>query len=261
VAVVVALAALVGLATSIWWPASPRQELQSECVLGSQVAELPNYLIPAVLVNSPFGGNATGFGLVPSNFPGAWEGAPPENVTAVGFGSGASNGTAESAFFTVNVSVFSLVNVTQMGSPSNLTCALGDAVVLRSPSLYGLEGGLIMGPNNTSDRDEPTSAALPSFGIQPQSLIFNNSFFSSNLPNITTCGGLAQSRGPIATDGLSVWSPILIGGVLHVLPYRLPFQQTFRYSSPANFGTWEVDNLGAGPNGGGYAFSYTPCHS
>ncbi|MGC2034334.1 MAG: hypothetical protein WA761_02675 [Thermoplasmata archaeon] len=44
------------------------------------------------------------------------------------------------------------------------------------------------------------------------------------------------------------------------VPYVLPFTEQYTYTFPANFGTWQVDNLSApGGPGGGWAFSYSPC--
>ncbi|MGA8537787.1 MAG: hypothetical protein WB789_10430 [Thermoplasmata archaeon] len=254
-----AIVVIMAVVTIVGWPVVTPGNSGATCQLKAEVAELPNYPIPAVLLNSPYGGNGSGTGIVPSTYPGAWEGPPPEGVYAVGFGTGASNGFAESAYFTVNVSVYSVINGPPWSASSDLSCSSGFAIELQPPSIYDLEGGLIMGPNNTSDINEPSSANLPSYPIQAQSLIFNNSFVKADMANVSTCGGPTRSLGPIATAGLNVWFPVSINGSIHILPYRLPFQQTYHYSFPANFGTWAIDNLALGPNGGGYAFSFTPC--
>ncbi|MGD0258149.1 MAG: hypothetical protein ABSB90_09785 [Thermoplasmata archaeon] len=126
-----------------------------------------------------------------------------------------------------------------------------------APGSYAELGGEILGPNNTSDFDEPTAADLPT---GPSNLTFNNSFFAVNSEEITTCRGPAHWLSPIHSQGLDVWFPLNYGGRTYNVPYTLPFAESYHYWVPANFGTWQVDNLSAaGGPGGGWAFSWSPC--
>jgi len=65
---------------------------------------------------------------------------------------------------------------------------------------------------------------------------------------------------PVRTLGLSVSFRIDLGNQSFWIATELPFTEQYHYSFPANFGTWQVDNLSApGGSGGGWAFSYSPC--
>jgi hypothetical protein len=253
---IVVIASLTLTVTGGWAPL-----LHWTCQKGGAVAELTNYYIPAVLVNSPYGGRAWGNGTFPVTFPGVWNGLPPPGVTKIGFGTGASMGETLGAFFTVNVSFYRLGNVTAWGPGANVRCSQPFEVVLQPPTIYAEAGGGIMGPNNTSDSTEP-SFALIYEGTQDQirSLFFDNAFEGANAADISTCGGPAQSIPSILSSYLSVWFPVTIQGQNLTIPYIVPVEESYHYWFPADFGTWQIDNLSApGGPGGGWALSYSPC--
>jgi hypothetical protein len=170
-------------------------------------------------------------------------------------------GESLAAFFTVNVSVFSLANATVWGAGPNVRCSQAYEVDFENPRTYAEVGGWMLGPNNTTDQYEPNFAILfygSSYTVD--SLHFDNSFSHPNRSNITTCSGPAQSLPLVQSDYLDVSFPVTIGGQNLSIPYELTVQQTFHYWFPANFGIWQVDNLSApGGPGGGWAFSYSPC--
>jgi hypothetical protein len=233
----------------------------SMCARGPEVAFLPNYLIPAVLVNSPFGGSGWGNGTIPISFPGAFNGPPPKGTYAIGFGTGALNGGSLGAFFTVNVSIYSVRNLTVLGAGQNLACSQSYSVQFENPRSYLEAGGEMLGENNVTDAVEPRVATFnPGLANISESLYFNNSFSRENSPTVSTCDGTAKSLPVDGSDRLQVWFPVDTGSAAERAPFELTFAQSFHYIFPANFGTWQVDNLSSpGGPGGGWAFSYSPC--
>ena len=232
------------------------------CHTEDAVAKLTNYYIPAVLVNSPYGGQAWGNGTFPATFPGIWNGPPPAGVTNVSYGTGALQGQALGALFSVNVSVYSLANVTEWGPGTSARCSYAFEAVLLSPGLYAEAGGGILGANNASDSSEPPYALIYE-GTQSQvrSVLFDNAYGDANVAAISTCGGPSRSLTPILSSYLSVWFPVTVQGKNLTVPFVIPVAESYHYWFPANFGTWDVDNLSApGGPGGGWAFSYVgPC--
>lgn len=117
-----------------------------------------------------------------------------------------------------------------------------------------------MGPNNTSDSNEPHTATLPTLenggGQSPR---FNASYLLPNEPAIATCSRGAQSLPLVISDRLTIDFPAA-PDLPSSLWYTLTFVQTFHYLFPSDFGTWQIDNLSTpGGPGGGWAFSYSPC--
>lgn len=233
----------------------------SACSRRGSAATIENMFIPAVLVNAPYGGQAWGNGTVPSTFPGAWNGAPPPGVYAVAFGIGAINGQAQGAYFSVNLSVTHVSNATLLGPGPSEHCTDSMVVTLEPPLTHALASGYIMGENNTSDVSEPNIAGLPGGLASPiKHVLFNNSFSAANQKEVSTCGTASISLPLVSVSILRVLFQIQVGNLNYTLPYVLPIEQTFHYTFPADFGSWEVDNLSArGGPGGGWAFSYSPC--
>jgi len=258
VTLALAVAAVVLLAPIIdgWGPA-----YHWDCLGAGEVAFFPDYFIPAVLVNSPYGGSGWGNGTIPVSFPGAWSG-PPDGVTKVDFGTGALRGQALGAFFSVNLSVSATQNVTEWGTGFNTRCSQPFTVQFQTPANYIEIGGSILGQNNTSDANEPHYALFDQGSQVPplHSLLFNNSFSGANRANVSTCGYQSQWLPLTISSSLEVWFPVTIDGKNYTIPYLLTFVQTFHYWFPANFGIWQIDNLSApGGPGGGWAFSYSKC--
>ncbi len=209
--------------------------------------------LPVVLLNSPYGGTASGVGVLPAGFPGGLS-------IPMGWGTSATNGTSAGAFFEVNWSVQGLGNVVTLGPGTNNRCSASQRVVLESPTQYGGVSRSIPVSSDLTDFGEAnnlTIAAGPSGTTQtPQ---FNNAFTASNGVSISTCGGPGKTL-PVRTLGLTIGFPTPNNSSGPTLLYWLPFQQFFNYTFPANFGVWQVDNLSSpGGPGGGWAFSYAPC--
>jgi len=165
------------------------------------------------------------------------------------------------SFFTVNATVYAQSNVTTWGPGTNSRCSQPFSIGLSSPSIYALAGGGILGVNNTSDANEPSYALIyEGTPNQIHSLTFDNSFGVANAANISTCGGPARSLPLVLSNYLNVWFPVTIRGQNLTVPYTIPVTESYHYIFPADFGTWQVDNLSApGGPGGGWAFSYSPC--
>jgi hypothetical protein len=242
--------ALAGWAPVLHWTCKP----------GVKVTSLTNWAIPAVLVNSPYGGSAWGNGTFPPTFPGISRGAPG-NVYAIAYGTGAGNGETQGAFFTVNVSIYRQGNATELGPGMNVRCSQPFRAVLSAPPQYVEIGGEVQGPNNTSDAGEPTHVILPAeFQDNWGNVTFSNSFGVDNTANVSTCGLPARSYPSVTSNRLDVWFPVTVDGQSLNVSYVIPVDESYNYIFPANFGTWQVDNLSApGGPGGGWAFSYLPC--
>ena len=207
-----------------------------------------NVQIPALLLNSPYGGLAWGnVSFVP--------GFLPNDVT--GEGTRDSNGGADWAGFDSKVILSSVENVTAWGAGENTRCTSPYALTLE-PTGNLSQGIPIMGPGNSSDALEPTTI---SGGTLP-SVSFDNQFVVSNGDNVSTCGGSAKSLPLVVSSYLILSFRFNSTGQSHEAPLDLPITSSqYHYWFPANFGTWQVDNLSEpGGPGGGWSFNFVgPC--
>jgi hypothetical protein len=259
---VVAVAIAVGLAAPTFvgsWAPLAHWTCQDQAL----VAHETDRWIPTVLVNSPYLGSASGNGSMDWAFPGAWNGPPPPpgHMLRIGWGTSAKNGTAATALFTANASLYQLGNVTQWGPGANVRCAQPFAIAFQSPTTYAATTSRIHTQSNLSDLGEADNVSAYDSPSNVSRLAFiNNSFSFSNSENISTCGGPVLTR-PFQSSFLTIDVPFTVAGRTIALPYVLPFTESFNYTFPANGGVWQVDNLATGPGapGGGWAFSYLPC--
>lgn len=252
----------VALAVGVLLPSVVGSEglvLHWSCTNETLVGHRIDSWIPAVLVNSPFGGTGTGVGWFPWTFPGVWNGPPPPpgNNLKIGVGIDLTNGTAGAALFEVNLSFYRIGNESVFGPGANVRCTSQFRVVPLAPYQYGTATRLTPKPSNTSDFGEPTNVITPNGNSSPS---FENSYISANSPSVSTCGGPPFMRPMIISSRLTLDFPVEIDGRNYTVPYDLPVEQLFNYTFPANFGTWQIDNLSTpGERGGGWAFSYSPC--
>ncbi len=210
---------------------------------------------PAVLVNAPYGGRGYGTALEPASYPGAW--GYPNNTVLVG--NPAPNGSATGTFFPVKVSVERLTSDLEFGAGTNARCDASYGVSVAPPESIGSAGWVLLGPGNASDALEPTWSNFSGFEGDPVSPHFENGFAVSNLANVTTCNAPTKLL-TVSARPATVQIQFRLGGQNVTVAYTIPFQLQFQYSFPADFGTWQVDNLSApGGPGGGWAFSYSPC--
>lgn len=224
------------------------------CASGTVTDQEVDAWIPDVLVNSPYGGSASGVGVLPAGFPGGLS-------VPYGVGTSASNGSAYGAFFEVNLSYADDVSDLALGPGANVRCALPLQVDVRPPLQGGGTATPIDKPSNLSDMSEARNATIFAglLGAVPSPAWFNNSFSQPNGASVSTCGLPAQTAS-VRTFGLRLSFPITVGNRSYSLPFVLPATELFTYRFPGNFGTWEIDNLSApGGPGGGWAFSYVPC--
>lgn len=203
--------------------------------------------IPGLLLNSPYAGRAWGNVTYPLGF-------LPDDL--IGQGTKESNGGAAWAGFLATVTVDTVGNETAWGPGANVHCSQPFGVTL-SPIGNPSVGIPILGPGNLSDRDEPTVL----FPGNSSGISFWNGFGLANSGNVTTCGDPALSLPLVTSTYLTLWASFSFGGQSHSASFSVPVVMSqFHYWFPANFGTWQVDNLSApGGPGGGWAFSYSPC--
>ena len=244
--------ALMGLSGS-WNPVE-----HALCADRGQVS-LEYFLLPAVLVNSPYGGGGWGNGSMAASFPGS-----PGYPTYPGsYGGGSANGTVGETWFSVNLSIHKLVNETGIGLGPSRSCGQAFSVTPVPSNLgRGFGGWSVPVVSNLTDRGEATFANFSGyFSGNPLSPIWNNGFSSSNAPNVSTCSSGLPLNIYIRAPGPSVQVPFSESGNSLATTYTLPFAEDFHYLFPADFGTWAVDNLSSpGGPGGGWAFDYLgPC--
>lgn len=207
--------------------------------------------VPTVMANSPYGGKVWANATVP---PGPFLDSPEAPNLYEIF---PKNGSAAWAGFGGEFNVTPQENQSRLGPGSNAPCSAPFDI---APTFWGdLAGGIpLLGEGNMTDAPEPTTlgATIPPSTVE---LGISNGFSAANHDAISTCGSGATSKW---TDSASFITsvPISSGAVVTDESYAFPFLETFHYWFPANFGTWQVDNLSApGGPGGGWAFSYSPC--
>jgi hypothetical protein len=204
--------------------------------------------IPALLINSPYGGSATGNVSYSKGFaPGG----------ANGEGTQDSNGGAAWAGYQARVTVAHVGNATSWGPGANIRCQRSFDV--EATATGNLSGGIpILGPGNISDDFEPMTV-FPGY-TAAVNIDFSNGFASSNHADVSTCGDSAKTI-PVTSSRLTLWAQTVDEGTNVTAPLALPIGTLqYVYLFPANFGIWQVDNLSApGGPGGGWAFSYSPC--
>jgi len=216
------------------------------CQRGSDVAN-ETVQIPSLLLNSPYGGRVWGNVTFPLGF-------LPFGL--VGESTGDANGGADWAGFQSNITVSTVENQTVWGPGSNVRCSEPFSVSLSpigNPSL----GITLLGAGNLSDQHEPT-VLFPGY---VNTIYFLNGFEAANSENVSTCGGPTQSVPLVTSTSLTLWAHFVSDGHNSTAAFTVPIVDSqYHYWFPANFGTWQVDNLSApGGPGGGWAFSYTPC--
>lgn len=210
---------------------------------------------PLGILNVPYGGNASlQSEAVLTDHPGV---LVSMNYTR-GSASPVSGNLADSTY---NISV--LRNVSQIGFDRDSYCAQEFAVTLdlRGSPEQDVGAPLASPPNVTTDFKEPQVSSIPmeqpGYKVTPH---YDNGFDLRNMPNITTCNGESRTF-TVTSHFMTLWFPYNVTGLVHLIPYGLTtVSNIFTYTFPANYGTWEIDNLSAsGGPGGGWAFQYYPC--
>jgi hypothetical protein len=245
--------AVLFLVSSTWltgWGVVAREVCFSSGAVGSQVV-----WIPAILMNAPYGGYVSGNATIREGVIG--------NSGGLGYADGtdASNGSVSGLFVHVLANVLQNSNMTVWGPGANSRCSRGltvtTSVYFGSPS-GEVYSGTLGNRGNMSDASEPhmynfTAASGDSTAY------FDNGFSQVNRLSVSTCNG-SGDWVPVNSKGITMWFTFTIHGKATLVDYLLPFPQAFHYYFPANFGTWQIDNLSApGGPGGGWAFSYSPC--
>jgi len=219
------------------------------CQRGARALDQRVY-IPAQLLNAPYGGWVWGNVTLPPGM--GIRGSDTELI----LGTSDMNGGVVWSGFEANVTVYSVANQTVWGPGANTRCTAAFAVEWVADGNVAT-GIPLVAPGSISNQGEPTVLHPGSSNI----ISFSNGFSDANAANITTCGGAAESFPPVISNHLTLWVSFAIAGQNHTVPFQLPLvESAFHYWFPADFGTWQVDDLSAsGGPGGGWAFSYSPC--
>ncbi len=213
-----------------------------------------NVFAPFGILNVPYGGNGSLKVFVP-----VW-------YTSSYYSTNSSVPVSGTTYLT-EYTVSSLRNTSVSGIGTSHSCASQFEVhpILSQRVNAGFSETTIF--NATSDVNESTIAHVgfgPPIngveGINPTTR-YSNGFTTENMPNITTCGSSTSVVESTTSDYLAMKFAFNDSGTIRYVPYDLTIiVDTFTYTFPANFGTWEVDNLSApGGPGGGWAFAYYPC--
>lgn len=250
---IVAFAAVAGLllptALGGWGPV-----LHWACVRGGPMA-FTTVWAPAILVNAPYGGSASGNATIPAGV--------IANGTLFGIADGtdASNGSFAGVFFHLRAQLFPQTSELEWGPGRNDRCTDSEGVGLAT-DFNGTQvySGILGGTGNWSDAAEPHEFDIhPGPGVYAETVYSSNAFRGANSKPVSTCGGAAQSL-PAVARGPTVLMSFLDQNRVTTIAFSVPFPEVFHYYFPANSGTWQVDNLSApGGPGGGWAFSYSPC--
>lgn len=214
-----------------------------------------NIALPVELTNSPYGGSANGIGTIPEGYSGS-----PDPGLTVQLGSPSENGTPTGSFIYELMTAVPTQSTLQWGYGPSDRCS--SSVALSYAYLGPTALGITLAPQNTSDQGQPHQLNFTEpYGNVPTA-IFVNGFAAANEGAVSTCGQPARHE-TTASPGITVLAQFTLGGQNYSVTQFLPFLTTYTYSFPANFGTWQVDNLTAGASawGGGLAFSYAPCSS
>jgi hypothetical protein len=224
--------------------------LHTDCLPGASPAETLYAWVPALLINSPFGGEAFGNATVAP-------GPLSLSVEGTTYELGIQNGSASWAGFRAEINVTGVENQTVWGPGQDVRCTTPFAVSVRYWGGIVL-GGPLLGKGNTSDSAMPTSLGHWTYPGDVN-LTISNGFSAINYPFISTCGGGAASIFQKSSQ-FEVGIPVAFDGRSYAPSFALPIHETFHYLVPANFGIWQIDNLSApGGPGGGLAFAYSPC--
>lgn len=251
--VVVSVVLVVALVLTLFlFPGSPLLS-HVQCKSESMAVGL-NVFAPFGILNVPYGGNGTLRVSVPAW--GTWS-----------LYSANSSSPYSGTVYLTEYNVSSLRNTSVSGIGASNPCVSPFEVYpALSERVQGSFGGTPL-PNATSDVNESTISFVgfrPAIygveGINPTAR-YSNGFTSANMGYITTCGSTENFSMSTTSDYLTMRFAFNDSGTIRYVPYDLTIiVDTFTYTFPANFGTWEVDNLSApGGPGGGWAFAYYPC--
>jgi hypothetical protein len=219
------------------------------------------FWLPLALLNAPYGGE----GFLNSTFQASTVGYPNSTGLGESVSGGIANGTVWGGFVHDEATVYSLTNSTVLGPGPNTWCRSAYRIALAavhpvdsfSGQIFTWPGGPSFGPA-LSDAAEPDLYNFSTASGDATST-FRNAFYAANSAEVSTCNGRSASR-VVHVDGITTWIGLSSGGQSRALSLVVPVHEQFHYVFPADFGTWQIDNLSEpGGPGGGWAFSYAPC--
>jgi hypothetical protein len=227
------------------------------CVPGNLLASQYNWT-PQLFENAPYGGSV-------------FAQAYSDEGSDIGL---VFNGTVALFFAQQQWNLSSVDRVLESGQGPSTQCPTYE--VTQSPNLApwqqssGCGGCELLGPGNTSDASVPTQFNVSVAGtVGLTSVIFHDAFVQDNDGTVSTCGR-AGTEINLTSTNLDFQIPFITpnGRIIvdsagyNIWPNSIPgFGMNFTYSFPADFGTWQIDNLTLGPGapGSGLAFLYSPC--
>ncbi len=268
---------LIALPVGIWVALE-----HTRCELGPPLATRL-LSTPMMMVNVPYGGNSSAYATF---YPGPgpayvfqsgalrlnstpWKWRQTTGYWGTGYGSHAPGNpwAAIGEFSDFNWTIYDVMNATVFGLMNSSSCTAPVVAVPQTQVVTGFYGQYLLLPNNTTDRGEPNHS-WSSINPGIPSVTFDNSFYYSNYPNITTCGRSTNLTIRVnGTVSLPISVSLPVGshnvtayGTMEWNNYGWSSQiQTMTYEFPPNFGTWEVDSASGDNTLGALAFQYYPC--
>jgi hypothetical protein len=251
---------VVGLVLLAVTTGSPLPGTHFACEKGKELASQFNWT-PDLFLSAPYGGSVWG---------------QVENSRGSDSG-GARNGEVAMAFAMIEWNLSSVNRVLVAGPGSSPACPTYFAEGAPNLPPWQQSGGCVgcdlIGPGNQSDASEPSSFNVSlwnsSGSMGATSTTFHEGFTEDNNGTVSTCGGPARELN-VTSKNLHFEVPFRLphGTVVFeasvynlVLINQWGYTANFTYFFPADFGTWEIDNLTLGANspGSGLAFEYSPC--
>lgn len=220
------------------------------CQMITSVSSQTDRWVPAVLLNTPYGGWGYGQGI--ADWPGP--GLQASGVTS-------RDGNSSAAFDEQNATLYSVRNSTRGGPGPDRPCSAAYVAEITYPQVEGSGAWSIYSPSPKSDANESSSVAMFGQSTNVSALVFiSNGFRYANAASISTCNGGPGTVRHLHVPSVTVSIPFNVSGRDIRTTVTIVEPENFTYDFPANFGTWDVDNLSAaGGPGGGWAFSYSPC--
>jgi hypothetical protein len=203
---------------------------------------------PVLIVNSPYGGNATGTTYVPASW-------LPKG-TEQSWSTIALNGSSEGLFMLLNWTLHNAQTLIVAGPGFNLKCGGSYLALLQpNPTMDSMSVGLSGNLTSTDGRIPPYSSLFSTMGypfaeFQDQ---FSNSTVSSTF-NSCSDGGFGGSSN---SSNIPVEIPFNVGGKIVSVNSSVEWSQHYVYWFAS--GNWLADNLTQSHSGTGLAFSSLPC--
>lgn len=218
---------------------------------------------PLLIVNSPYGGDATGLTTVYNSPTSTINVSVPTLV----------NGSVGAVFYLDDWALVSLSNSTIGGPGTNLPCTSSYRAVDLSWSQYGdtslaVHTLYLAGEGTRADEHLPQQISVEAGnGTLYESVLFNDSFAPGVNPEnetfVSTCGIPNSLILNSTSEWLSFRVPFFLNGVVLTPEAALSLPTEYNYIFPGSTGGWNATDAihSTHFSGGGLAFSFTSCSS